>query len=127
MGELTVKECYKKYPSMTDRDMARLLGTNTYTENTLIPAAAVANYNGKNSQPISVFYAEHAPQKFIPLLGESKQQKIMTQAQIDPKRVTGVQQKVSPDNKDYRHFGSNDMNKSIFDIEKERRKKKLIY
>ena len=126
MGELTVKACFKKYPLMNEQEMARLLGSSSYNENTIISATNVANYNGKYAQPLSVFYAQQDTQKFLPKLGESKQKQVMQQAQVDPQKVNGLKEKTQTNNNDYRHFGSNENNRSIFDIERERRKKKLI-
>jgi len=126
MGELNVRMCFKKFPSMTDNDMANLVGTHSYNPNTIVTATAVAHYNGKCSQPLSVFYAENTPQKFIPKLNETKQKRIMEQAHIDPEKVNATKEKTSANNNDYRHFGSNENNRSIFDIERERRKKKFI-
>ena len=95
MGELNVRMCFKKFPSMTDNDMANLVGTHSYNPNTIVTATAVAHYNGKCSQPLSVFYAENTPQKFIPKLNETKQKRIMEQAHIDPEKVHATKEKTS--------------------------------
>ncbi|MBR6098807.1 hypothetical protein IKP85_03595 [bacterium] len=90
MSELTVKALQAMFPNMQEQEIARLLGTSNYTENTTVSSARVAAYKGLYEQPLCVFYAKNNTDKFIPLLSADKQKSIMSAAGIDPKSVSGM-------------------------------------
>lgn len=116
MSGLTVKTCFEMFPQMKAKDMAKLLGTENYNENTPIKAAQVARYSGTCAEQISVFYAEKDTKEFIPLLFGNKRQEMMAKANVKPEEVPGVKQENNNDNRPFAQIGNIPMNTSVFDI-----------
>jgi len=87
---LTVKDCFKMFPTMQFKDMEKIMGTPNFTDTDVISANAVARYTGKFEHPLSIFYAKNDTEEFIPLLSGQKQKNIMEQAGISSKDVQGI-------------------------------------
>ncbi len=116
MSGLTVKTCFEMFPQMKAKDMAKLLGTENFTENTPIKAARVAKYNGTCAEEISVFYAQNDTKEFVPLLDGAKQKSVMTRAGVEPEKVPGLSQDDNANKQQFAMSGNIPMNTSVFDI-----------
>jgi hypothetical protein len=111
MSGLTVKQCFDMFPTMTGKDMSKIIGRDNLNDTDVISAQAIAQYNGQFAQPLSIFYAKNDTNEFIPLLQGQKQQSIMKQAGIRPEDVRSL---------DLAQQNNNQIDKdtSIFDVAK---------
>lgn len=116
MSGLTVKTCFEMFPKMQCKDMAKLLGTENYTENTPIKPSQVAKYNGNCAEEISVFYAQNDTKEFVPLLDGAKQKSVMAHAGIEPEKVPDLSRDDNANNQQFVMNGNIPMNTSVFDI-----------
>ena len=121
MSGLTVKQCFEMFPSMKARDMKLIIGKSNFLDTDLISSDAIARYQGRFSQPLSIFYAQHDTNNFLPLLKGKRQYRIMKAAGINKTEQKEINKQEEQQNQE-----NIDMDTSVFDIDEKRRKRNAV-
>ena len=73
---ITVRDIYKAFPSFTDSDMRKLMGSQDYDDNSVVVYSKIANYGGSMAMDLSVFAAKKEGEAFVGSLSEKKRKTV---------------------------------------------------
>ena len=111
---LTVGGLYKMFPAIQAEDIEDILGTENFDKKTTVKPGDVAQYTGRFSEPLSIFFAKKETNTFLPLLDDKRRQTVTASAGIkepDADKYENGGQKPVP--------GYIPMDTSVFDIAKQ--------